>query len=113
MITARSPQGGFVSRWVPYDPTAANPETASTYDIKNRRPVVFFDPFSPRNRKRAGVQTQLVEHRRVDIGHIMAVLNGVKPEFIGRPMCHPAADPAAGHPDGEPERVVVASVAML
>ena len=49
----------------------------------------------------------------MDVGDVVAVLDGVEAEFVGRAVDDAPLDPAAGHPDGEAEDVVVAPVRPL
>jgi hypothetical protein len=57
----------------------------------------------------AGVEPQLVQDRGVDVGDVVAVLDGVEAELVGGAVGDAALDPAAGQPDSEAERVVVAA----
>ncbi len=65
------------------------------------------------NDEATGVESQLVQHRRMHVGHIMPVFDGVEAEGIGGAVGDASFDSAAGHPDGKTERVVVATIAVL
>ena len=61
----------------------------------------------------AGVEAELVEDRGVDVGDVVAVLDGVEADLVGRAVDDAALQAAAGHPDGEAEDVMVAAVGTL
>ena len=54
-----------------------------------------------------------MQHGGVDVGDVVAVLDGVEAELVGRAVDDAALDAAAGHPDGEAERMVVAAVGLF
>ena len=47
------------------------------------------------------------------VGHVVPILDGVEAEFVGRAVDDAAFDAAAGHPDAEAVRMMVAAVAVL
>src|SRR5262245_4916628 len=51
-----------------------------------------------------------MEHRCMNVGHIMAVLHGVKAELIGGPMNHTPSYARARHPDRETVGIMIAAV---
>ena len=69
--------------------------------------------FWPGNLEPAGIEAKLVQQSRVDIGHVMTILDGVEAELVGRAMDDAPLDPAAGHPGREAERMMVAAVSPL
>ena len=60
-----------------------------------------------------GIEAEQLQDRGVNVGDVMAVLDGVEAQLVGRAMDDPPLDPAAGHPDGEAVVVVVAAVGPL
>src|SRR5262249_41491918 len=58
-------------------------------------------------------ETELVQHRRVQIGDVVAILDGMEPKRIGGPVHDAALDPAARQPHAETIGMVVASVGTL
>ena len=61
----------------------------------------------------ARVEAELVQHGGVDVGDVVAVFDGVEAELVGRAVGDAPLDAAAGHPDREAERMVVAAVGSL
>ena len=57
----------------------------------------------------AMVDAHLMKHRGVDVGHVMAVFDGVETQLIGRAVHDPTLHTTAGHPAGEAVRVMVAT----
>ena len=49
----------------------------------------------------------------MNIGDVVTILDGVKADLVGRAMHDSPFQAAAGHPDGEPEDVMVAAVGVL
>ena len=49
----------------------------------------------------------------MDVGDVMTILDRMEAELIGRTMGDPAAEAAAGHPDREPEWMMIAAVPAL
>ena len=76
-------------------------------------------PWSMSRRLRPGifeparVEAELVQDRGVDVGDVVAVLDGVEADLVGRAVDDAALDAAAGHPDREAVDVVVAAVGAL
>jgi len=54
-----------------------------------------------------------MQHRGVDVGHVVPIFDGVKTERVGGAVGDAAFEPAAGHHHRESERVMVAPVAAL
>ena len=66
------------------------------------RPAEFaLEPFAAGNGEPARVEAELVQDRGVDVGDVVAVLDGVEAELVGRAVDDAALDAAAGQPDGE------------
>ena len=57
-----------------------------------------------------GVQAELMENGCVDVGDVVAILNRRETEFVCGAVNHAGLDAAAGHSDGEAERVMIATV---
>src|SRR5438128_363739 len=55
------------------------------------------------------IDPQTVQHRRVEIVHVQAVLQQVIGKIIRLSQHHAALDPAAGHPDREAARMMIAA----
>ena len=66
-----------------------------------------------RNGQPLVVDAEQVQHRRVQVVDLDLVLDGVVAVLVGRAVDRAALDAAAGQPDGEAERVVVAAVGAL
>src|SRR5262249_44820602 len=64
-------------------------------------------------RKPRIIQSQLMQHGRVQIGNARAIDTRVITEVVGRAMRLPADDTAAGEPDAEAIRMMIAAVAIL
>ncbi len=61
----------------------------------------------------AGFEAQLVQHRGVHVSDVVAVLDGVKAQGVGRAVGDAPFQAAAGHHDRESKGVMVAAVAPL
>ena len=59
------------------------------------------------------INAEQVEHRRMQIIHVDPVFDGLVAELIGRAVMHAALHAAAGHPESEAVRIVIASDAAL
>ncbi len=58
--------------------------------IVDHVPEVTFQPLMSGHFQRTGIQSQLMQQRRMHIGHVMPVFHGVEPNLIRRPMHHAA-----------------------
>src|SRR5437016_5937524 len=67
----------------------------------------------PGDLEATGVEAQEVEDRGVDVGDIMAVLDGVEAQLVGGAMDNAPLDAATGQPDREAVVMVVAAVGAL
>ena len=54
-----------------------------------------------------------MKYRRMEIGDIVPIFNGVEAEFVGGSMRHPALHAAPGQPYAEAIRMVIAAVIVL
>ena len=77
---------------------------------RNRLAEVDLQPLAAGDFQPARVEAELVQDRGVDVGDVVAVLDGVEAELVGRAVDDAALDAAAGQPDGEAVGVVVAAV---
>ena len=48
-----------------------------------------------------------MQHRGVDVRHVMTILDRVKSKFIGAPMLDPTANTATGQPRTETLRMMI------
>src|SRR5206468_2937663 len=79
----------------------------------DRRAVVDLQSLAPGDFEPARVQAELVQDGGVDVGDVVAVVGGMEPDLVGGAVGDPALDAAAGHPDREAVRVMVAAVGAL
>ena len=49
----------------------------------------------------------------MDVGDVVRILCGMKADLVGRSMSDTTFKPAAGHPDREPVRMVIATIGSL
>ena len=63
----------------------------------------------PGNLEPARVEAELAQHGRVDVGHVVALLDGVEAQLVRRAVGQSSLDAGAGHPAGEAERVMIAA----
>ena len=82
-------------------------------DLADRLAEVDLQPLAAGDLQPARVEAELVQDRGVDVGDVVAVLDGVEAELVGRAVDDAALDAAAGQPDREAVGVVVAAVAAL
>jgi hypothetical protein len=59
------------------------------------------------------IEPKQVQHRRVNVGHIVPVRDRVETQLIGRSLNNPSLDAAAGHPDREAVVMMIAAVGAL
>src|SRR5581483_2152215 len=79
-------------------------------DLLDRLSVVHLETLPPRDFQPAGIEAELMEDGRVEVGHVVAVLRRVAPDLVRRAVNDPAPDAAAGEPGREPVRVVLPAV---
>ena len=58
------------------------------------------------------VETELMQNGGVDVGDVMPIFHGVKPDLVGRSVNDAPLDAPAGQPGAEALRVVVAAVGL-
>src|SRR5688572_2627616 len=80
---------------------------SSSDDLADRFAEVDLEAFPAGDLEPARVESQLVEYGGVDVRDVVAILDGVEAQLVGRAVGDPPLDPAAGHPDREAVRVVV------
>src|SRR6185436_18643968 len=56
------------------------------------------------------IQAEAMEQRRMKVMNVGAILHRAKPNFIRGANHGPAANPGAGHPNGEPPWVMIAAI---
>ena len=56
------------------------------------------------------VDPELEKDRRMEVVHVHRVLRDVVAEVVGAAVGHAGLDAAAGHPEGEATRVVIAAI---
>lgn len=81
--------------------------------IANHGSVVDFQPFAARNFESAGIEPQLMEDCRVNVGHIMPVFNRMEANFVGGSVDDAPFDPSARHPYRESINMMIATIAAL
>ena len=75
--------------------------------------MVDVQAFAAGDLEAAGVEAELVQEGRVDVGDVVAVFGSVEADLVGGSVHDALAQSAAGHPDAESEDVVVAAVGPL
>ncbi len=85
----------------------------SSDDLVDNFAKVFFEALAAGEDHAAGVEAELVQNSGVDVGDVVAVLDGVEAEFVSGAVGDPTFNTTAGHPDAKAVRVVVATVAEL
>src|SRR5262249_46535185 len=69
--------------------------------------VIDVEPLSAGDFELPTVEAELVQHRRMQVGDVVAVLGGVKAKRVGRAVRDAPFDSAAGQPDRKPEWMVI------
>ena len=82
-------------------------------DLGDGRSVIDFKPFATGDFESAGIESELVEDCRMDIGDIVTFFGRVETDFIGSSMNNTASDSATCEPDGETEDVVISPIGAL
>ena len=59
----------------------------------------------------ARIEAELAHDRRVNVGDVVRMLDGVEAEFVGAAVNGAAFDATAGHPDAETIRMMIAAIA--
>ena len=79
----------------------------------NHMAIFFVEPFSSGQGHMARIDPKLMQQSRMDIGHIMAILDSMKSDLIGSTMRDTAANTTSGHPNAESIGMVIATISML
>src|SRR5947208_2466991 len=87
-------------------------ECMSRQNLGNHFPVVDFQPLAAGDFQLVRIQSELMQHRRVNIGDVVAVFDGMEAEFVGCAVGDAAFDTAAGQERGETLRVMIAAGAF-
>src|SRR5579864_6462424 len=82
-------------------------------DLFDRIAVVDVQALLPGHLKPPWIEAQLMEHRGVNVGHVVAVLHGIETEFVGGAVDNTLLDSRASHPDGETVRIVIATISAF
>src|SRR5579872_1508181 len=77
-------------------------------DFFDRLAKVDFKPFLTWHFEPARIEPQLMQHGGVNVGDVVAIFHRMEAQFVCGAMHHAALDAAAGHPGGEPKRMVIA-----
>src|SRR6185436_19633700 len=70
------------------------------------------EPLAARDFQPARIEAQLMKHRRMNIGDVVTVFDGVEAEFVGHAVLHAALDAAPGEPPAEALRMVIPPCAL-
>ncbi len=76
-------------------------------DLLDWLAAVNVDSLPAGNFESLRIETPLIQHRRVDVGDVVWIFDGVKAKLIGHAVSHAALDAAACQPTGEALRVMV------
>src|SRR5258705_12324304 len=77
--------------------------------LGNDLAVVDIQVFAAGDFKAMRIQSKLMQHRGVNVCHVMAVLDSVESQFIGGPVGDAAFDAAAGQKGAEALRMMIAA----
>ena len=110
---ARRLEAELLARYAPVAARTPAADQALGDDLADRLAEVDLQPLVARDFEPPGVEAELVQDRGVDVGDVVAVLDGVEAELVGGAVDDAALDAAAGHPDREAVGMVVAAVAAL
>ena len=76
-------------------------------------PIIDLQAFSTGDFQLTGIEAKQLVDRRVNVGHVMTVLDRVKAEFISGPVDRSPLDSSAGQPHAKAERVVISTTVIL
>ncbi len=79
----------------------------------NRFAEVNFESLSARNFQLAGIQAELMEYGRVQVGDIVPIFDRVEPQFVRGAVRDTSLDAATGEPGGEAEVVMPSTILPL
>src|SRR5687768_12478898 len=106
------PSGGLIAMKC-YPWWLARPGRRSGDDLPDRLAEVDLQALVAGDLQLVRVEAELAEHRGVDVGDVVAVLDGVEADLVGGAVGHAALDAAAGQPHGEAVGVMVPAVGVL
>src|SRR4051794_36431638 len=75
-------------------------------DFPDRLAVVDLEALATGNLQTAAVEAEQVQHRRVNVRHVMARVDRVEAQLVGRPVDDATLQPGTGEPDRETVRVM-------
>src|SRR6266851_1798474 len=75
--------------------------------------MVDLQSLPPRHFQLARIESELVQNGRMDIGNVVAALDSVETQFVGRAVYDASLDTAAGQPGGKAVRMMVPAVSAL
>src|SRR5262249_38976628 len=81
-------------------------------DFPNRLAVVHLQPLPAPHLQLAGIQTQELQDRRVNVGDVVPVLHGMEADVVGGTMYGSALDAGPGQPGTETLRVMIPAVSL-
>src|SRR5262245_60175135 len=82
-------------------------------NVTDRLAVVDIQTLASRDVQPLRIDAELMKHRRVNIGYVMAVFYSMKADFIGCAVHHSGFDSTSGHPDREAKWMMVAAVGVF
>ena len=82
-------------------------------ELVNRFAMVDLQPLASRDFKLSRIEAELMENSGVNIGNVMPVVGGMKPDLVRCAMDDTCFETAPSHPDAESKNVVIPSVGIL
>ena len=79
----------------------------------NHLAVIDFQSLASGYFQTAIIETQQVQHGRVQVGDVMAFAQGMVAEFVGRTVNIALLQSRTCHPNGEAVRVMIATITAL
>ena len=76
-------------------------------------PKITLQTLAARNFQLMRIKAEQVQDRGMHVGDVMRMLDGMEAEFICSAVDGAAFDAAAGHPDTEAIRMMIAAIAAL
>src|SRR5437762_2435215 len=87
-------------------------EICGSNNSTNWLAVVDFKALATGHFEAPRIEAHQVQHGGVDVGDVVAVLDGVEADLVGDAVGNAALDAAAGQPGAEALRMMVAAVAL-
>ena len=87
--------------------------SALDHYISYRLPEIEFQSLAAGDFHSAVIEAEQVEDGGVNVGHVVAILDGVEAEFVGRAVDDAALNAAAGQSDRKAVRMMIAAIAPL